>query len=151
MFTTTRTALLTVIAALGFSLHAATPEQEKTFVDSYKKALEAKDAATLKGFLHTDGASAEIVEFFTMMQSMNAGQKITSIELVTPTKEELAKFGEVLPMPDGKKYKLPVAPTKVLVVATEEKSEGGSSNGSHRIPIAEIKGKLGIPVPVPAK
>ena len=57
--------------ALAFLLAAhaiaATPEQEKTFVESYKKALEANDAKALAAFLYTEGAKPEQIEFFKMM------------------------------------------------------------------------------------
>lgn len=140
---------LTAFAAVP-SLVAATPEQEKAFVDSYKKALESGDKAALNAFLYTEGATAETVDFFKMMQEAGAGQKVSSIELVAPTKEEMAKFGEPMEMPDGKKYKMPIQPIKQLVVVIEEKSENGSSKSTSKSPVAEKAGKLVIPVPVPA-
>ena len=63
---------LTLLAALALSAHAATPEQEKAFVESYKKALESNDTRALAAFLYTEGAKKETVEFFTMMQTSNA-------------------------------------------------------------------------------
>ncbi len=143
--------ITTLLAALSFTAIAATPEQEKAFVDSYKKALEAKDTAALKAFLYTEGATAETVEFFTMMQEMSAGQKISSIELVTPTKEEAAKFAKAMEMPDGKSYKMPFVPTKQLVITVEQKDANGSSKSSSKSPVGEKNGKLVIPVPVPVK
>jgi len=140
-----------LLAALGLTLHAATPEQEKEFVAAYKKALEGKDAAALKGFLYTQGASPEAIEMSTMMQSMASEGTITSIELVALSKEEIAKSKETMPGPGGKKYKMPMAPYKALVIATETKSDNGSSKGSSRTPVIEVKGKLYVPVPVPAK
>jgi hypothetical protein len=91
------------------------------------------------------------VEFFTMMQGANAGQKVTSIELVTPSKEDMAKFNKPMEMPDGKKYKMPFAPTKQLVVVIEKKDGDGSSKSTSKSPVGEKNGKLVIPVPVPAK
>ena len=140
-----------ILVALGLSAHAATPAQEKAFVESYKKALESNDSKALAAFLSTDGAAAETIQFFTMMQSVNAGKKIASIELVTPTAADMAKFNKPMEMPDGKKYVMPIPPTKQLVVVIEEKSGESSSKSTSKSPVAEKNGKLVIPVPVPAK
>lgn len=138
-------ALVTALAS------AATPDDEKAFVEKYKKAFEAKDMKTLSAFLYTKGANADTVEMFTMMQEMQAGMKITSIELIAPSAEELAKFNKPMEMPDGKMYKMPVKPYKQLVIVIEEKSADGSSKSTSKSPVAEVDGKLVIPVPVPAK
>jgi hypothetical protein len=133
------------------TLAAATPEQEKEFVAAYRKALEAGDAKALASFLYTEGADAETIGFFTAMQQIEPGAKVTSIELVVPTPEEMAKFNKPMTMPDGKSYVMPVKPAKQLVIKTESKSASGSSSGSSKSPVAEVKGKLVIPVPVPQK
>ena len=140
-------------AACIFTTHAgaATPEQEKAFVDSYRKALEVGDAKALAAFLYTEGAKPAQIEFFKMMQSIDKGAKVVSVELLTPSAEDADRFNKVMTMPDGKKYKMPVKPYKQLVVKTETKDDNGSSTGSSASPVAEIKGKLVIPVPVPAK
>jgi hypothetical protein len=140
-----------LFAILSFAAQAATPEQEKAFVASYKKALESNDTKALAAFLSTDGASKDTVEFFTMMQAMGAGGKVSSIELVVPTKEELAKYNTPMEMPDGKKYKMPFAPTKQLVVTIEEKSGDSTSKSTSKSAVGEKNGKLVIPVPVPVK
>ncbi|MEQ1861818.1 MAG: hypothetical protein ABMA13_18015 [Chthoniobacteraceae bacterium] len=142
---------LALLAALSLAAHAATPEQEKAFVESYKKALEANDTKALAAFLSTDGAAADTIEFFTMMQAMNAGQKVASIELVTPTAAELAKFNKPMEMPDGKKYVMPFPPTRQLVIVIEQKGSEGSGKSTSKSPVGEKNGKLVIPVPVPAK
>ncbi len=144
-------ASITFIFVTAVEIRAATPEQEKAFIESYKKAFEAKDEKALAAFLHTKGADVSTIGFFSMMQLAEAGQPVSSIELVTPTAEEAAKFNKAMEMPDGKKYKLPVKPTKKLVIVIEEKSGGGSSTSTSSNPVAEIDGKLLIPVPVPAK
>lgn len=136
-----------LLAALSLTAFAATPEQEKAFVESYKKALESNDTKALAAFLHTEGATKETVEFFTMMQTMSAGKKVASIELVTPTAADAAKFNQPMEMPDGKTYKMPFTPTKQLVVTTEE----GGGKSTSKSPVGEKNGKLVIPVPVPAK
>ncbi len=141
--------IITHIAVLALATLAAasTLEEEKAFVESYKKALEAKDTKTLESFLHTKGAQAETIEFFKMMQGSNAGQKISSIELVKPDAEQLKKLNKPMEMPDGKMYKMPFEPKWQLVITVKE--EGGSSTS--KVPVGEKDGKLVIPVPVPAE
>jgi len=73
-------------AALG-GVVAGTPEQEKAFTDKYKTAMEGKDTATLEAFLYTQGSDPAALEFYKMMQSGEAGEKISKIELVTLTPE----------------------------------------------------------------
>jgi len=68
----TRHLTAALLTAVSLVAHAATPEQEKAFVESYKKALESNDMKALAAFLYTDGAAKETVEFFTMMQTMPA-------------------------------------------------------------------------------
>jgi hypothetical protein len=146
--------LLPLIIAVAIPLsfgRAATPEQEKAFLDSYKKALEAADAKALAAFLHTEGAQAEQIEFFKMLQMPAPGTKVVSIELVTPSAADAAKFNTPMTMPDGKSYVMGLQPTKQLVVVTETKDGSGSSKGTSKSPVAEKNGKLVIPVPVPAK
>lgn len=144
---------LIALASLTFSAaaHSATPEQEKAFVESYRKAFETKDEAALKAFLYTEGAPAEIVAMFTRMALDQAGEKISSIELVTPSKEDAARFNEPMEMPDGKTYKMPFPPTKQLVIVVERKTENENSKSTSKKPVGEKNGKLVIPVPVEAK
>lgn len=143
--------LLPVFASLALSLSAITPEAEKAFVDSYKKAYEANDAKTLASFLLTEGASAETIEFITMMQTAEAGSKLSSITLETISAEEAKRKSEPMEMPDGKRYVMPFTPTHQLVLKTETKDASGSSTSTSKMPVAEHKGKIVILVPVPAK
>lgn len=145
--------LLLATLCLSIPLQAATPAQEKEFVDSYKTAMEAADKKTLTSFLYTVGAPPEIVEFFKMMVTMPLppGSKITSVELVTPTPEEAAKLKEPKTMPDGKKFKLPLEPYKQLVITVESTGANGSGKGTSKMPVAEKDGKIVIPVPVAEK
>ena len=143
--------IATILATLTTALHAATPEQEKAFVESYKKAFEAKDTKTLDAFLLTDGAAKDTIEFFKMMQNSDAGGTISSIELITPSKEELAKYSKPMEMAPGKMYKMPIQPTKQLVIVVEKKDGDNVSKVTTKKPVAEKNGKLVIPVPVPAK
>ena len=142
------------IIALSFAFtpaHGATPEQEKAFVAAYKKALESGDKEALAGFLYTEGAQPEQIEFFKMMQQSNIGSKVSSIELVTPTAAEAERFNKPMMMPDGKSYVMGLKPTKQLVIVSETKTGDSSSKSTSKSPVAEKNGKLVIPVPVPAK
>jgi hypothetical protein len=144
--------LITIVSAFAaISSSAATPEQEKAFVDSYRKALEAGDVKALNAFLSTDGADADTVGFFKMMQEPEPGAKVVSIELVKPTADEAAKLDKPMAMPDGKMYKMPIKPFAQLVIKLETKNENGSSSSTSKSPVAEKNGKLVIPVPVPVK
>lgn len=142
---------IATLAAASFTSQAATPAQEKAFVDSYRKALEAGDAKALEAFLYTKGATDETVGFFKMMQGLEQGAKIVSIELVKPDATEEAKLNQPMQMPDGKSYKMPLKVQKQLVIKSETKSADGSSSGTSKSPVAEKDGKLVIPVPIPAK
>jgi hypothetical protein len=143
------TAALTAVFACRAS--AATPAQEKAFVDSYRKALEAGDTKTLESFLYTKGATEETIGFFKMMMGLEQGAKIVSVELVKPDAEEEAKLNKAMQMPDGKSYVMPLKVVKQLVIKSETKSADGSSSGTSKSPVADKDGKLVIPVPVPAK
>lgn len=144
--------LVTVASALmtSFAL-SATPEQEKTFVDSYRKALETNDTKTLQSFLLSKGAAPEALEAYKMMQQVDTGAKIVSVELVKLEAEEVARHSESMPGPGGVNFKLPVKPFKKLVIKTETSDANGSSTSSSSVPVAEKDGKLVIPVPVVAR
>jgi uncharacterized protein YcnI len=72
--------------------------------------------------------------------------KIESVELLTPDAEASAEYQKTLPMPDGKNYKLPVTPTKRLVIKMKE----GTGSSKSTLPVVEQAGKFLIPLPVPA-
>ena len=129
---------------------AATPAQEKAFTDKYKAAIEGKDTATLEGFLYTQGSDPQALEFYKMMQSGNAGEKITSIELVSLTPEDVKKATTPMDGPTGKVC-LNLKPTKKLVIKVEKKDANGSSSSSSENFVAEKDGKFVIPVPGPCK
>ncbi len=127
------------------SASASLTPAQKAFIDRYKKALEEKDAKTLAAFLYTEGATADTVEFFTMMQSAGTEGKIDSIELIQPSDSDMKKYNEPTEMPDGQLYKMPFIPTHQMVIVTKD----GSGTSTSRLPVGEHKGKLFIPVPVP--
>ena len=139
-----------LVVALTFTIVAAPPAQEKAFTDKYKAAIEGKDTATLEGFLYTQGSDPQALEFYKMMQSGSAGDKITSIELVSLTPEDVKKATTPMDGPTGKVC-LNLKPTKKLVIKVEKKDASGSSSSSSENFVAEKDGKLVIPVPGPCK
>src|SRR6476659_5026280 len=145
-------AALFVTAAFACPLLAGTPEQDKAFVDKYKTAFEKGDKATLESFLYTKDANPMALEFYKMMATEGAGTaKISKIELVDLTPEDVKKASEVQTGPDGSKAKLPLTPTKKLKMTIEKKDENGSSSSSSESFVAEKDGKYVIPVPATAK
>jgi hypothetical protein len=146
--------IFTVAGALLLSVAlgsvAATAEQEKAFTDKYKAAMEGKDTATLTSFLYTQGSDPEALEFYKMMQSGGAGEKISKIELVSLTPEDVKKATTPMDGPTGKVC-LNLKPTKKLVIKVESKDASGSSSSSSENFVAEKDGKLVIPVPGPCK
>ncbi len=121
---TTSTKVLAVAGALLFTVAlgivTGTPEQEKAFTDKYKAAMEGKDTATLESFLYTQGADPAAVEFYKMMQSGEAGEKISEIQLVNLTPEDVKKATTPMDGPTGKVC-LTLKPTKKLVIKVEKK------------------------------
>ena len=140
----------TLVLSLAFAAIATTPEQEKAFTDKYKTAFEGKDAATLESFLYTRGSDPAAVEFYKMMQSGEAGEKISTIELVNLTPEDVKKATTPMDGPTGKVC-LTLRPTKKLVIKVEKKDGNGSSSSSSENFVAEKDGKFVIPVPGPCK
>ena len=140
-----------LIAAISLSAHAGTSAQEKAFLDKYKTAFEAKDTAALESFLYTQGADPAILGFYKMMQSSEAGGKISKIDLVDLTAEDMKKATTPQDSPTGGKVFLVLKPTKKLVIKIEKKDANGSSSSSTENFIAEKDGKFVIPVPGPCK
>jgi hypothetical protein len=142
---------LLVAAAMPIAALAATPAQEKAFVDTYKKAYEAKDAKTLESLLYTKGADPQALGFYKMMMTDGMGSKITSISLEPLTAAEKADAAKAMPGPGGKSFKLTLVPVKKLVIKRSSKDASGSSSSTSQVNVAEADGKLVIPVPGPAK
>ncbi len=92
-----------VVITASLSLRAGTSPQEKAFTDKYKTAFEGKDTATLESFLYTQGSDPAILGFYKMMQSGEAGEKISSIELVDLTPEDAKKAATPMDSPTGGK------------------------------------------------
>lgn len=138
---------LTLIFITSSSSFAAS-ESEKDFIDRYKKAFEAKDSATLESLLYTKGADPDALDFYKMMLTEEMGSKISSIELLNLTPEEAKKASGTMPSLDGGESKLPVAPTKKLVLKIESVEENKTSSSTSQSFVAEVDGKLVIPVPM---
>jgi hypothetical protein len=143
--------VLAFLVSISLPLAAGTPEQEKAFVDKYKTAFEGKDTAALESFLYTQGADPAIVGFYKMMQSAEAGEKISKIELVNLTPDDVKKAATPMDSPTGGKVCLTLKPTKKLVIKIEKKDANGSSSSTTENLIAEKDGKFVIPVPGPCK
>jgi hypothetical protein len=145
-------AVVLVVATFCSPSFAGTPEQDKAFVDKYKAAFEKGDKATLESFLYTKDANPMALEFYKMMTTEGAGSaKISKIELVDLTPDDVKKASEVQTGPDGSKAKLPLTPTKKLKIGVETKDANGSSTSSSERFVAEKDGKYVIPVPAVAK
>jgi hypothetical protein len=145
-----RLAVALAVACVALAAGAATPAQEKAFVDTYRKAYDAKDEKTLASLLYTKGADPAAVEFYKMMMAAEAGSRITAIDLVEITAEDRKRI-DSMQSPDGKPAKLVLPPTKKLVVETETKNASGSGKGKSQIFVGEADGKLYVLVPAVAR
>ena len=143
-------ATLLGMLALAACAYAATPAQEKQFVDTYRKAYEGKDDKTLVSLLYTKGADPAAVSFYKMMMAAEMGGKIKTIELADLTADDRKRV-ESMQSPDGKPAKLVMPPTKKLVVKTETKDKSGSSSSSSEVFVGESDGKLYILVPAASR
>jgi hypothetical protein len=104
----------------------------------------------IDSFLYTQGSDPGALEFYKMMQSGSAGEKISKIELVSLTPDDVKKATTPMDGPTGKVC-LNLKPTKKLVIKVENKDANGSSSSSSENFVAEKDGKLVIPVPGPCK
>ncbi|MEO8136466.1 MAG: hypothetical protein ABI831_21130 [Betaproteobacteria bacterium] len=136
--------------AVGALAFAATPQQEKQFVDAYKKAYEGKDAKALTAMLYTKGADPQGLEFYKMMMTGDMSGKISSIQLLDLTADD-RKRAESGKGPDGRPMKLVLPATKKLVTKSEMKDKNGSSSSSSEIFVGESDGRLYVLVPAAGK
>ena len=86
-----------------------------------------------------------------MMQSAEAGEKISNIELVDLTPEDAKKAATPMDSPPDGKVCLTLKPTKKLIIKVEKKDATGTSTSTSESFIAEKDGKFVIPVPAPCK
>lgn len=138
-------------AMLAVPALAATPAQEKAFVDGFKKAVERKDAKALKALLYVRDADPTALEFYNMMIVADFGSTIKSIKLVDLTAEEDKQMATVGKNIQGQPMKMPLKPIKSLVLTTGSKSADLTTSGSSQWYVAEFEGKLVIPVPALVK
>lgn len=146
----TAVAVIISCALASPNAYAAT-EKEKAFTEAYKKAFESKDEKTLNGFLYTKGADPTVLGFYTMMMTSEMGNKISSIELVDLTPEDITRANAVQPLPSGENAKLTLSPVKKLVIKIQSSDANGNSSSSSESFVAEHDGKYVIPVPGPVK
>ena len=139
------------VAVACLSVYAGDSPREKAFVDSYKKAFEAKDTAALQSFLYAEDSDPGILEIYKRMQSADVGEKISKIELVDFTAEEMKKVATPKDSPTGGKVCFPLNPTKRLMITIDKKDAKGPSSTTSGNFIAEKDGKFVIPVPGPCK
>ena len=139
---------VTLLAVMSFvaSAYAATPAQEKAFVDTYRKAYEAKDEKALVSLLYTKGADPAAVAFYKMMLGAEMGAKIDTIELVDLSAED-RKHVDAMRSPDGRPAKLVMPPSKKLVLKTSTKDKNGSSSSKSEVFVGESDGRLYILLP----
>lgn len=128
---------------------ASAKADPQLFADTYLHALQNKDTPKLDSMMLTDGVPAETLEFFKMLREEPAEGTTMSVEVMAVTQADLDKFGKEQEMPDGKMYKMPMAPSHVMKVTTETKGEGGDSTGNSSMPIGEKDGRFVILLPVP--
>ena len=149
------TALLGSVFSAGVLLVtpalAATPAQEKAFVDGFKKAVERKDAKALKALLYVKDADPTALEFYNMMIVADFGLTIKSIALVELTAEENKQMETGGKNIQGKPMKMPLKPIKSLEITTATKTADLTASGSSQWYVAEYEGKLVIPVPALVK
>jgi hypothetical protein len=142
---------LVFVIMLAAPAHAATPAQEKAFVDGFKKAVERKDAKALKALLYARDADPTVLEFFNMMIVADFGSTIKSIKLVDLTAEENKQMEMGGKNIQGKPMKMPLKPIKSLLITTSSKSADLTTSGTSQWYVAEHEGKLVIPVPALVK
>jgi hypothetical protein len=132
---------------LAAPLQAATPEQEKAFIDTYKAAYAAKDGDTLKGLLYTEGADPMALEFYGEMMTADFGGEITEIALVALTPDDVKEAESVMEGPAGGKFVLKPKPYKKLSLKIHMKDANGESTSTHSTFVAEENGKIVIATP----
>ncbi|MCB0353442.1 MAG: hypothetical protein KDD64_07960 [Bdellovibrionales bacterium] len=140
--------LFTLFSLLAVSQSAfAATDADKAFLDTYKKAYEAKDVSTLKSLLYTKDAHPEALEFYSMMLTEDFSGKITSIELKDLTPEEQKEAVAVTQSPAGENIKLNLEPTKKLELKLDYSDANGTGSSTSGFFVALSDGKYVIPVP----
>src|SRR5436189_4763799 len=97
--------------------------------------MGSQDTTTLASFLHTTASAPAALGFYKMVQSGGAGDKISTIELVSLTPEDVKKATTPMDGPTGEVC-LNLKPTKKLIIKVEKKDGSGSSSSS-----SELRGR----------
>ena len=142
-----------VVAAsfsVGGAASAATAEQEAAFINAYKTAFAAKDAAGLSALLYAQGDPMAIEFYGQMMTAEMADGTLTSIEFKDLTPEDVANAAQIQDMPSGK-VKLQPKPYKKLVLKIDTKTADTTASSNSEVFVADVGGKIVISVPAPAK
>src|SRR5262249_22297596 len=100
---------------------------------------------------YTQGSDPGILEIYKTMQSSDAVEKISKIELVDFTAEEMKKVAMPKDSPTGGKVCFPLNPTKRLMITIDKKDAKSPSSTTTGNFIAEKDGTFVIPVPGPCK
>jgi len=130
--------------------HAATPAQERQFVEAYRSAYEAADHRGLVALLYTEGADPQAVAFYKMMLGAEMGGRIASIELVQLTAEDRASAQTAL-SPTGRPMQLVLPATRKLVIRTGTTDRDGSTSATSEVFVGERDGRLWILLPSAAR
>ena len=64
---------------------AASPAQEKAFVDAYRSAFEKNDANALHALLYSKGADPMALDFYKMMLTAELVSEIARVARITST------------------------------------------------------------------
>lgn len=135
-----------LLASMAAVASAVTPMQEAAFIDSYKKAFEARDVKALQAMLYTQGADPMALDFYKTMIVPEPGTKITSITLIDLSNEDAKRLASGK-TPDGRPMVATLKPVKKLIVKTLTKTKDMESTGTSSPYVGEFEGKLMIPVP----
>jgi len=136
--------------SVGGAASAATADQEAAFINAYKTAFAAKDAAALNALLYAQGDPTAIEFYGQMMTAEMADGTLTSIELKPLTPEDVTNAAQIQEMPAGKMQLLP-KPYKKLVLKIDTKNATTTASSDSEVFVADVNGKIVISVPAPAK
>lgn len=128
---------------------ASTKADPQLFADTYLHALKSNDTPKLDSMMLTDGVPAETLEHYKKLREESAAGTAMSVEVIAVTQAELDKFAAEEKMPDGKMYKMPMAPSHIMKITPETKGTSGEGTGSSSLPIGEKDGRFFILLRVP--
>ena len=142
-------AFVATFSAAGIAA-AATADEEAAFINAYKTAFAAKDAAALSALLYPKGDPMAMDFYGQMMTAEMADGTLTGIELKALSADDVANAAAIQDMPSGKMQLLP-KPYKKLVLTIDTKTDTTTSSSNSEVFVADVDGKIVISVPAPAK